>query len=85
MGRYLFPAKDPKTAFHLNRDFGMNLTLPEYHSIDPTALDLLRQMLAIDASSRLGAAECLEHPFLRECSGEKVEVSPASTSEDYHF
>lgn len=39
------------------------------------------KMLAVD-EKRIGAGECLEHPFL---AGGKVEISPASTSEDYHF
>jgi hypothetical protein len=38
-------------------------------------------MLVVEGT-RIGAAECLEHPFL---AGEKVEISPASTSEGYHF
>lgn len=86
MGRYLFEGKDPKSVFEKNKEFKFDLTRPEYGKQDASALELLQGMLEIDGEKRFSASECLSHPFLREeGEGEKVEISPASTSEDYHF
>jgi hypothetical protein len=63
-----------------------DLERPEYGKVDSCAMDLLRQMLSVEGEKRPGASECLQHTFLGGQGGEeKVEISPASTSEDYHF
>jgi serine/threonine protein kinase len=88
-GRYLFQGKSPKSVFDKNKEFKFDLTRPEYGNLDPSALELLQRMLEIDGEKRFSASECLSHQFLREDGEgekvEKVEISPASTSEDYHF
>lgn len=88
MGRYLFEGKEGRAVFENNRAMKFDLGRPEYGNVDQCAVDLLRRMLAVEASDRITASGCGEHEFLKEEAGleeEKNEVSPASTNEDYHF
>lgn len=88
MGRYLFEGKEAKEVFENNRTMNFDLSRPEYGKVDQCAFDLMRQMLEIEASDRITASGCCKHEFLKEeesIEEEKIEVSPASTNEDFHF
>lgn len=41
-----------------------NLDAPSYNTIDPQAMDLLREMLRINPKERITAGAILRHPFL---------------------
>jgi serine/threonine protein kinase len=50
-----------------------------YKSIDPLAMDLMKRMLAKNASERIKAYQALNHPFLNKIGDDKTPCSPVLT------
>eukprot|EP00906_Rhabdomonas_costata_P021470 RCo031175 len=60
------------TDFFSNRkglDFSEVFVCPEGEKLDPSAVDLLAQLLRYDAKRRITARGALQHPYLSEISG----------------
>lgn len=61
----------PFSGFHIDEVFHkikkcqLNFDHPEFQSVSPEAIDLIKNLIVIDPYLRLSAKEALEHPWFR--------------------
>jgi serine/threonine protein kinase len=54
--RCLFPGKEARNVYENNKNLIFDLSQTIYDSINPSAMDLLKRMLAVDSKNRLKAS-----------------------------
>jgi len=64
-GKSVFKGKTYSEVLAENRACNFNLDAPEYESVDPLVMDLLKKMLKINPEERITADQALSHPYFK--------------------